>query len=178
MAKKTNNYVDNARLGRLLEDYIRSNPNDNGEWMERYLSTVCNRNKNDPKRIAEAKEFVAFRKTMYEGQRPFEIYEKTCSELMPMLYKIIDGRLATYRIFGDEDLRQDCMLALLKYVNRYDFRKGTSALAYVTEVITQAANLHIKNEKDATWDGNLIPECQLIADNRSVDEFYGMDYND
>ena len=142
--------------------------------MERYLSTVCNRNKNDPKRIAEAKEFVAFRKTMYEGQRPFGIYEKTCNELMPMLYKIIDGRLATYRIFGNEDIRQDCMLALLKYVNRYDFRKGTSALAYVTEVITQACNLSLKNEKEATWDGNLIPECCLLNETRGTDEMNGI----
>lgn len=174
MAKKTNNYVDNARLGRLLEDYIRSNPNDRGEWMDRYLSTVCNRNKKDPKRIAEAKEFVEFRRAMYSGQRPFEIYEKTCNELMPMLYKIIDGRLATYRIFGNEDIRQDCMLALLKYVNRYDFRKGTSALAYVTEVITQACNLSLKNEKEATWDGNLIPECCLLNETRGTDEMNGI----
>lgn len=170
--KAGKNYVDNRELGRLVEDYIRSNPNDRGEWLDRYVNTVKSRNAGKPKKIAAAEEFAQYRRGMYSGQRPTEIYGQTCDKLIPILYKIIDGRMASYRIFGDEDVRQDCMLALLKYMNRFDYRKGTSAFAYVSEIITQAINLHLNYEKDSRLDGNLVYEHELY-DYRGVDEMKG-----
>ena len=80
--------------------------------------------------------------------------------------------MASYKIFDDDDMKQDCMVALLKYVNRYDYRKDTSAFAYVSEIVTQAINLHLSREKDARLDGNLVYEHELF-DTRGVDEMDG-----
>jgi hypothetical protein len=172
--KKSQNYVDNSRLKELVTDYIISNPNDNGEWLERYEKTMTRKHggKND-QRLSDALDFVAFRKELYSHPRPFAVYESTCRELFPMLYKIIDGRMASYHIFDNEDIRQDCMLALLKYLNRYDFRKATSVFAYVSEVVTQAINLHLQEEKKDYLDGMLILESDLMDYVRGVDESVG-----
>ena len=69
------------------------------------------------------------------------------------------------------------MLALLKYLNRFDFRLNTSAFAYVSEIITQAINLYLQEEKKDYLDGLLIPENQLF-DFRTIDAMFGGDLNE
>lgn len=69
------------------------------------------------------------------------------------------------------------MIALLKYMNRYDYRKDTSAFAYVSEIVTQAINLHLAKEKEAKLDGNLLYEHELY-DYKSTDEMAGFTETD
>lgn len=173
--KRSINYVDNNELKELVTDYIISNPNDDGAWVEKYERTMITKykGKND-KRFQSAMNFIQFRKELYAHERPFGKYEETCNKLIPILYKIIDGRMASYHIFDNEDIRQECMLALLKYLNRFDFRLKTSAFAYISEIITQAINLYLQEEKKDYLDGLLIPENQLF-DFRTVDQMLGGD---
>ena len=166
---KKNDYVNNEELKQLLKEYIESNPADKGQWLERYESTMSTRCRNKPDKWAEVQDFVEFRRRLYDSERPLENYQKVSEKLIPMFYKIIDGRMASYKIFGNDDIRQDCMIALLKYINRYDYRKDTSAFAYVSEVITQAINLYLAREKESRLDGNLVYEHELY-DYRGVDE--------
>lgn len=176
MAKVKQNYVDNDRLKELTKLYIESNPNDNGEWLDRYQQTITTKYKDkNASKYENAMDFIKFRRALYANpDRPFKDYEKICMELVPLWYKIIDGRLASYRIFGDEDIRQDCVYSLLRYINRFDYRQTTSALAYTTELVTQAINLHIAEKKKDYLDGLIIPECELF-DFRTIDQMCGKD---
>ena len=168
--RKSNEYVNNDELKQLLKEYIESNPADRGQWLERYQTTMSTRCRNNPKKWEEVQDFIEFRRKLYDSERPLEKYQNVSEKLIPMFYKIIDGRMASYKIFGDNDVRQECMVALLKYINRYDYRKDTSAFAYVSEVVTQAINLYLSREKESRLDGNLVYEHELY-DTRSVGEF-------
>lgn len=163
-------YVDKDRLAYLVEMYVRSNPNDTGAWLDKYERVMKTRCRNDPARWEQAKSFVRYRRRMYASPRPTDMYGRICDELVPILYKIITGRLAGMRIFGDQDKEQEAMLSVLKYVNRWDWRRKTSPLAYITEIVTQAVNLCFKNEQRAYLDGLLVLECDLEHDTRTVDE--------
>jgi hypothetical protein len=154
--RKSNEYVNNDELKQLLREYIESNPSDKGQWLERYQTTMSTRCRNNPKKWEEVQDFIEFRRRLYDGERPLENYQKVSEKLIPMFYKIIDGRMASYKIFGDNDVRQECMVALLIYINRYDHRKDTSAFVHVSEVITQAINLYLSREKESRLDGNLV----------------------
>jgi hypothetical protein len=167
--RKSNEYVNNDELKQLVQKYIESNPADQGQWLERYETTMRTRTRNKPDKWEEVQDFIEFRRKLYEGERPLENYQKVSEKLIPMFYKIIDGRMASYKIFDNTDMKQDAMIALLKYINRYDYRKNTSAFAYVSEIITQAINLHLSREKESRLDGNLVYEHELY-DTRGVDE--------
>lgn len=173
------NYVDNNRLRELTKLYIESNPNDTGDWLDRYERTITTKHKGkNPAKYEACMRFIKFRRELYANpNRPFDKYEEVCNELIPLWYKIITGRLASYRIFGDEDLQQDCIYALLRYINRYDYNLNTSALAYTTELITQAINLHIAEKKKDYLDGLIIPESELF-DFRTIDAMFGGDLNE
>lgn len=172
--KKTNDYVNNEELKQLVQEYVESNPADKGQWLERYQTTMSTRCRNNPKKWEEVKEFIEFRRKLYNSKRPVNNYQRVAEKLIPMLYKIIDGRMASYKIFGDDDVRQECMVSLLKYINRYDYRKDTSAFAYISEIITQAINLHLAREKESRLDGNLVYEHELF-DTRGTDQMKGME---
>ena len=168
--RKSNEYVNNDELKQLLKEYIESNPADKGQWLDRYQTTMSTRCRNNPKKWEEVQDFIEFRRKLYDSERPVNNYQVVSEKLIPMFYKIIDGRMASYKIIGDNDVRQECMVALLKYINRYDYRKDTSAFAYVSEVVTQAINLYLSREKESRLDGNLVYEHELY-DTRSVGEF-------
>lgn len=167
--RKNNDYVDNEVLKELLQKYIESNPADNGDWLIKYEKTMRTRTQNKPDKWAEVQDFMEFRRALYASKRPLNEFQPTADRLIPMLYKIIAGRMASYKIFENEDMKQDCMIALLKYINRYDYRKDTSAFAYVSEIVTQAINLHLAKEKESKLDGNLVYEHELF-DTRGVDQ--------
>ena len=67
----------------------------------------------------DVKDFIEFRRKLYNSKRPFEKYESVCAKLLPKIYEIIDGRMASYKIFDDPDMRQDA-LVFMRYINRYD----------------------------------------------------------
>lgn len=169
---RKNDYVDNDELKELITKYIVSNPGDTGQWIDKYEKTMETRCLGKPAKWAEVQDFIAFRRSLYASERPLNEFQAVADKLIPIFYKIITGRMASYKIFDDDDMKQDCMVALLKYVNRYDYRKDTSAFAYVSEIVTQAINLHLSREKDARLDGNLVYEHELF-DTRGVDEMDG-----
>lgn len=167
--KKSTDYVNNDELKELVQKYIESNPADQGQWLERYETTMRTRTRNKPDKWAEVQDFIEFRRRLYDSERPLGVFPEVSEKLIPMFYKIIDGRMASYKIFDNTDMKQDAMIALLKYINRYDYRKDTSAFAYVSEIITQAINLHLSREKESRLDWNLVYEHELY-DTRGVDE--------
>ena len=175
-----NNYVDNEKLGELVAEYIISNPSDRGEWLDKYERTMTTKHgQKNPKKLQETLEFIQFRRDLYANERPFNKYDTVCKQLIPMLYEIIDGRMASYKIFNDDDMRQECIVMVLRYINRFDWRKKTSAFAYITEVITNAINQVLKQRKDDSLDGNVILESELndkYGNPETIAMFKGLDY--
>lgn len=178
--KIKNNYVNNDRLSELVAEYVISNPTDRGEWLDKYERTMTTKHANkNPKKMAETLDFIQFRRELYSHERPFNKYDSVCKQLIPMLYEIIDGRMASYKIFNDDDMRQECIVMVLRYMNRFDWRKKTSAFAYITEVITNAINMVLKQRKEDSLDGNVILESDLndkYGNPETIAMFKGLDY--
>jgi DNA-directed RNA polymerase specialized sigma24 family protein len=82
--------------------------------------------------------------------------------------------MASYKIFDDPDMRQDALVMFMRYINRYDWRKNTSAFAYITEIITNSINLTLKKRAKDYLDGAIVLESQL-EDKVLVSMFKGMD---
>ena len=172
--KNTVNYVDNSELTQLVKEYIESNPNDNGEWLDKYEGTMTKKCQKKADKADDVKDFIEFRRKLYNSKRPFEKYESVCAKLLPKIYEIIDGRMASYKIFDDPDMRQDALVMFMRYINRYDWRKNTSAFAYITEIITNSINLTLKKRAKDYLDGAIVLESQL-EDKVLVSMFKGMD---
>jgi DNA-directed RNA polymerase specialized sigma24 family protein len=75
-------------------------------------------------------------------------------ELFESIYKIARGRVACFAgipVDERDDVIQDCMLAVVQYINRYREDLDTSAFAYVTQVLSNALKLHMGAENDSKW---------------------------
>ena len=178
--KSTNNYINNKELAEQVKWWILNNYKDNHEWLERHNK----RTKKDDfynyrkQMVEERTERI---KNMTDEERKKFYAEVECKEnkLFRDIYKVIDGRLQSYKLYATkpiediEDVRQFAAIQTFKYLNRWDFRKGTSCFAYLTEVITQAFNLWLKGEKDSEF-------CRVLIDdfegNVGHERYYGNKY--
>lgn len=171
------NYVNNKKLKSDLSWYIEHNWKDDGSWLDKYAKRT------------KKSDFVEYRKQLVasikakmdsmstEELRKFKLeFERRETDLINQFYAIIDGRIGSYKLRATkskedcEDCRQFAILSLIKYVNRYDHRKGTSAFAYVTEIATQAINLYLKGENDSMWARVLMDDYEQ---NAGHEEYYG-----
>ena len=143
-------YVSNQRLRELIIEYNDLNPNDNGEWLDKYERRMKSGGKYE-----SVRDWIALRRQKYSKPRKHTAeFGKVSRELFNAIYKIAEHRIACFHgIPADEkeDLLQDCMLAATQYINRYREDKESSAFAYTTQIINNAIKLHMGKHNESMW---------------------------
>jgi DNA-directed RNA polymerase specialized sigma24 family protein len=147
---KATDYVSNNRLRELIIEYNDTNPNDTGDWLDKFEKTMKTKGK-----LATVAPWIALRREKYsQPRKPTPHFEKVSNELFKAIYKIAQGRIACFSgipVDEREDLLQDCMLAVTQYINRYREDIETSAFAYTTQIINNAIKLHMGQDNDSRW---------------------------
>lgn len=167
---KATDYVSNARLRELIIEYNDINPNDNGEWLIKFEKTMRTKGKYESVRT-----WIALRRQKYAQPRKHTPqFEMVSNELFKAIYKIAQGRIACFSgipVDERDDLLQDCMLAVTKYINRYREDLNSSAFAYVTEIISNALKLYMGYCNDSRW--CRVPWNELSDEH--ISRMYGVD---
>lgn len=149
-AKITNNYVSNERLRELIIQYNDMNPNDNGEWLDRFEKTMKSKGKYE-----SVRPWIDLRREKYSHPRKHTPeFEKVSNELFCAIYKIVKGRMSCFQgipLEEREDVEQDCVMSVLQYINRYREDIESSAFAYTTQIINNAIKLHMGQDNDSRW---------------------------
>lgn len=139
--KRGENYVDNSRLRELIIEYNDLNPGDDGKWLDRYEKKMTKAGK-----YAAVRPWIALRRQKYATPRKYTPeFQKVSEELFNMIDKIAQGRISCFQFNPEEkeDLLQEVMFAVAKYINRYREDTETSAFSYVTTICTNAIKLYL-----------------------------------
>jgi hypothetical protein len=100
-------------------------------------------------------------------------------EICEAFMKVINGRIISFKLIQTpayedvEDIRQECMMTLFMYINRYDETRNSSAFAFVTQLITNAINLYL-NEMNEHKDKE-ISGLDFYENLNTIDDPYGGD---
>ena len=138
---KDTDYVSNERLRELIIEYNDLNPNDHGEWLDKYERRMKTSGK-----YASVRDWIALRRQKYSRPRKHTaLFEKVSRELFNAIYKIAKGRISCFKFNPDEkeDLLQEVMFAVAKYINRYREDIESSAFAYITCICSNAIKLYL-----------------------------------
>ena len=167
---KDTDYVDNKKLRELVIKYNDLNPNDNGEWLDKFEKTMKTKGK-----LPEVKDWINLRRKKYAEKREYTAeFMDVSRQLFNYIYKIVRGRVACFQgipVDEREDVIQDCVLAVTQYINRYREDKDSSAFAYLTQIISNALKLHMGNDNDSRW--CRVPWNELS--NEHISLMYGVD---
>ena len=147
--KKKQNYVDNDRLREMIVRYNDTNPNETGEFLDKYESTMKKKGK-----YQQVKDWIRLRREKYAKERPHTPeFDRLAEELFASIDTIVRRRVACFVIpeSEKEDLIQECLLIILTYINRYREDIETSAFAYVTQLINNAVKLYMGQDNDSRW---------------------------
>ncbi len=98
-------------------------------------------------------------------------------EICEAFMKVINGRIISFKLVTTkdrediEDIRQECLMTLFTYINRYDEDRDTSAFAFVTQLISNAIILYINqlNERKEKE----IPGLDFYENLNTVDDYRG-----
>lgn len=162
--KEKNYYCDKKVLRELLVKYNTMNYNDDGAWLEKYTGRMKAKHSKgsiDNDKLTNKLDFVTRKRkqiqetrehwdklTPVERQEYLNEFNKVASELTKNFINIIDGRINSYRLWQHPelaDIKQETILALYKYCNRFDSDSDTSPLAYITELVNNAFNLYLQH---------------------------------
>ncbi len=173
--EKGEGYISNKYLRELVVKFNKMNINDTGEWCDAYERKL--ENKNNKKSITEdkyevSKEFIQRKReeikalherynTMtFEERHKFNMeFEQVKKDICDAFIKVINGRIISFKLVQSpayeeiDDIRQEALMTLFTYINRYDETRNSSAFAFVTQLITNALNLYLsemneRNEKE------------------------------
>lgn len=168
---KTTDYVNKEELKELLIYWIEHNPNDDGEWLNKYEKTI---GKKRGKVDAATRQWIAKRRALYATERKytpeFRIKE---DRLFRDVYKIAEHRLRCFKFNPEEkeDIIQEIMLTSMRYLNRYNELLDTSAFAWTTQIINNAIKLYLGQDNDSRW--CRIPWNEL--NDQCISVYYGSD---
>lgn len=147
---KDTDYVDNKKLRELVIKYNDLNPNDTGEWLDKFEKTMKTKGK-----LSELEDWIKLRRKKYSEKREYTPeFANVSSQLFNYIYKIVRGRVACFQgipVEERDDVIQDCVLAVTRYINRYREDKDSSAFAYLTQIISNALKLHMGSYTDSMW---------------------------
>ena len=169
---KDTDYVSNQRLRELIIEYNDLNPNDHGEWLDKYERRMKSGGKYE-----SVRDWIALRRQKYSQPRKHTAqFEKVSRELFNAIYKIAKGRISCFKFNPDEkeDLLQEVMFAVAKYINRYREDKESSAFAYVTCICSNAIKLYLGNDNASRF--SRLPWNTLSDEH--IATMYGVDYKD
>lgn len=168
---KTTDYVDKEELKELLIYWIEHNPNDDGEWLNKYEKTIGKKRKGVDD---VTRQWIAKRRALYATERKwtpeFRIKE---DRLFRDVYKIAEHRLKCFKFNPEEkeDLLQEIMITEVKYLNRYNELTETSAFAYITAVCNNAIKLYLGDDNASRF--CRIPWNDL--NDKCISVYYGSD---
>ena len=162
---KGEGYISNKYLRELVVKFNKMNINDTGEWCDAYERKL--ENKNTKKSITEdkyeiSKDFIQRKREeirslheRYNTMTPEERhkfnmeFEQVKKDICDAFIKVINGRIISYKLVQSpayeeiDDIRQEALMTLFTYINRYDESRNSSAFAFVTQLITNALNLYL-----------------------------------
>ena len=173
--EKGEGYISNKYLRELVVKFNKMNINDTGEWCDAYERKL--ENKNNKKSITEdkyevSKDFIQRKREeiralheRYNTMTPEERhkfnmeFEQVKKDICDAFIKVINGRIISFKLVQSpayeeiDDIRQEALMTLFTYINRYDETRNSSAFAFVTQLITNALNLYLsemneRNEKE------------------------------
>lgn len=175
--KTSEGYISNKYLRELIVKFNRMNINDNGDWCEAYerkLEKKNNNNNIEEDKYALSKNFILRKKAQIkelqeryknyndEERRKFNLeFEQVKKDICDAFIKVINGRIISFKLIQGpayeeiDDIRQEALMTLFTYINRYDEERNTSAFAFTTQLITNALNLYLgemnkRNETEIT----------------------------
>lgn len=193
--KNDEGYISNKYLRELIIKFNHMNINDTGEWCDPYERKL--ENKKLKKTVTEdkyilAKSFIKrkreeieelqnkYRNFSDEERRKFNAeFDALKAEICSAFLKVINGRIISFKLIQTpayedvEDIRQECMMTLFMYINRYDETRNSSAFAFVTQLITNAINLYL-NEMNEHKDKE-ISGLDFYENLNTIDDPYGGD---
>lgn len=193
--KNDEGYISNKYLRELIIKFNHMNINDTGEWCDPYERKL--ENKKLKKTVTEdkyilAKSFIKrkreeieelqhkYRNFSDEERRKFNTeFDALKAEICNAFLKVINGRIISFKLIQTpayedvEDIRQECMMTLFMYINRYDETRNSSAFAFVTQLITNAINLYL-NEMNEHKDKE-ISGLDFYENLNTIDDPYGGD---
>lgn len=193
--KNDEGYISNKYLRELIIKFNHMNINDTGEWCNPYERKL--ENKKLKKTVTEdkyilAKSFIKrkreeieelqnkYRNLSDEERRKFNAeFDALKAEICSAFLKVINGRIISFKLIQTpayedvEDIRQECMMTLFMYINRYDETRNSSAFAFVTQLITNAINLYL-NEMNEHKDKE-ISGLDFYENLNTIDDPYGGD---
>lgn len=175
--EKGEGYISNKYLRELVVKFNKMNINDTGEWCDAYerkLENKNNKNSITKDKYEVSKEFIQRKReeikalherynTMtFEERHKFNMeFEHVKKDICDAFIKVINGRIISFKLVQSpayeeiDDIRQEALMTLFTYINRYDETRNSSAFAFVTQLITNALNLYLsemneRNEKEIT----------------------------
>lgn len=193
--EKGEGYISNKYLRELVVKFNKMNINDTGEWCDAYERKL--ENKYNKKSITEdkykvSKDFIQRKReeiralheryiTMNPEERhEFNMeFEQVKKDICNAFIKVINGRIISFKLVQSpayeeiDDIRQEALMTLFTYINRYDETRNSSAFAFVTQLITNALNLYLsemneRNEKE-------IAGLDFYENLNTIDDPYGDD---
>lgn len=193
--EKGEGYISNKYLRELVIKFNKMNINDTGEWCDAYERKL--ENKNNKKSITEdkyevSKDFIQRKREeiralheRYNTMTPEERhkfnmeFEQVKKDICDAFIKVINGRIISFKLVQSpayeeiDDIRQEALMTLFTYINRYDETRNSSAFAFVTQLITNALNLYLsemneRNEKE-------IAGLDFYENLNTIDDPYGDD---
>lgn len=193
--EKGEGYISNKYLRELVVKFNKMNINDTGEWCDAYERKL--ENKYNKKSITEdkykvSKDFIQRKReeiralheryiTMTPKERhEFNMeFEQVKKDICNAFIKVINGRIISFKLVQSpayeeiDDIRQEALMTLFTYINRYDETRNSSAFAFVTQLITNALNLYLsemneRNEKE-------IAGLDFYENLNTIDDPYGDD---
>lgn len=193
--EKGEGYISNKYLRELVVKFNKMNINDTGEWCDAYERKL--ENKNNKKSITEdkyevSKDFIQRKREeiralheRYNTMTPEERhkfnmeFEQVKKDIYDAFIKVINGRIISFKLVQSpayeeiDDIRQEALITLFTYINRYDETRNSSAFAFVTQLITNALNLYLsemneRNEKEITG-------LDFYENLNTIDDPYGDD---
>lgn len=169
-------YVDNKRLKEVVSLYNSLNAYDTGDWCPKYLENQEKRLKSGKitkDDYIKCKEFIhrkvkqiedlqdKYQKLTLEERRKYDYeFDKLKDEFCDMIIKIANGRVNSFKLRSQpnlvnhiDDIMQDAVIQVFRYINRFDESRGTSAFSYVTEQCSNAIKQDLKKiqEHDKTY---------------------------
>ena len=193
--EKGEGYISNKYLRELVVKFNKMNINDTGEWCDAYERKL--ENKNNTQSITEdkyevSKDFIQRKREeiralheRYNTMTPEERhkfnmeFEQVKKDICDAFIKVINGRIISFKLVQSpayeeiDDIRQEALMTLFTYINRYDETRNSSAFAFVTQLITNALNLYLsemneRNEKE-------IAGLDFYENLNTIDDPYGDD---
>jgi hypothetical protein len=168
------NYVDNEELRDFIIEYNNTNLEDDGKWLKGYsdrmtkkhslgkltdekydlaMAFVSNRIENTKKKYINHENMTDVEKLKYDAR-----FKMIKDELWFKFQKIVYGRITSMRLQQTvkdqdtiDDIASDTVLAIFKYINRYDEVRATSAFAFVTQIAYNSiiASLNANSLRDS-----------------------------